>query len=99
MGYLKFIKFKLMNLFGVNPKAREVFLEIEVKPKRVDYCEFHKCKAKLNMINTYKCKYCRMEFCENHRTPEEHNCSGNPFIPSGMKQGGQRFANGGTQAY
>ena len=34
MGYLKFIKFKLMNLIGVNPKAREDFLRNRSKAKK-----------------------------------------------------------------
>lgn len=35
-------------------------------------CAFENCKKKIGLLN--KCKYCNLEFCNNHRLIFEHNC-------------------------
>ena len=39
------------------------------------------CKLKLTIIDRFLCKYCGGAFCNAHRLPEDHNCSGNPKNP------------------
>lgn len=51
-------------------------------------CEAENCQHKLNFL-CYDCPYCYKYFCEAHRIPEDHNCTGSPKLPEGMKAGGR----------
>ena len=35
----------------------------------------NKCKREIRSLS-FKCKYCREHYCDKHRLPEDHNCSG-----------------------
>ncbi len=81
-------------------KEQREFNEIvsEEEPKK-EFCDFKGCKKKLRGLDDYPCKYCHKEFCDKHRTPEEHKCEGNPTTPSQMKHGGQKYSSEGTSSY
>jgi hypothetical protein len=76
-------------------KLNEEDLKIKagLKKKYHKYiCSLRKCKTKLKLVNRFKCNYCKREFCQKHRLPEEHNCK-DPKLPFQMKKG---FGNKGS---
>lgn len=38
-------------------------------------CNYENCKRKIALI-IGDCKYCRTQFCAEHRLPEDHLCTG-----------------------
>lgn len=47
-----------------------------------DFC--HICKRRYkDAVNRFLCHYCDNFFCNTHRLPEHHKCSGHPISPFG----------------
>lgn len=40
----------------------------------VNRCNKHNCNKKIGMLETFNCKYCRLNHCPKHRIPENHSC-------------------------
>lgn len=38
-------------------------------------CDFNSCKFKVHISGTGFCRYCNLNFCNNHRLQESHICS------------------------
>jgi predicted nucleic acid binding AN1-type Zn finger protein len=51
----------------------EIINEKSVKQKSKNRCNYDTCKTKLNLI-PFECR-CSMNFCTEHRLPENHKCS------------------------
>ena len=79
MGLIDKIKFFLLNK---TPRKMPKFNDKKEKKKWL--CST--CQSNLDLLTDFTCVFCKMEFCEKHRLPEYHACSGNPKLPDSMKQ-------------
>ncbi|CAF0867839.1 unnamed protein product [Brachionus calyciflorus] len=50
----------------------------EIAPKKVnsEKCAHKTCKTKTNGVFKFECLVCHKNFCNKHRIPEDHECTG-----------------------
>ena len=60
-------------------------IERVYEEERSDRDKCYICNYKFKTYSDkYICRYCKKNFCSNHRLPEEHKCSGHPLNPKGI---------------
>jgi len=42
----------------------------------VNRCNQFNCNKKIGLIDTFSCRYCKLNHCSEHRLPENHECKG-----------------------
>jgi hypothetical protein len=68
----KMINLKLPTIFGL--------LKKEITMDDNKFCNY--CKFEYNdLLEKFKCGYCRKNYCSNHRLPENHKCTKLPEKP------------------
>lgn len=92
IAYSKHLKFAKKN--KIKTETFTTLFKPKKKSEIQDYkCNF--CSAEIYSINGYHCPYCGNYHCQNHRLPEEHECS-NPKKPFGFTGGTITYSKGNS---
>lgn len=59
----------------VTPQLEKSVEKSKIHKSKKNRCSYDSCNIKLGLI-PFECR-CDMNFCSNHRLPEQHNCSFN----------------------